>query len=394
MKPHPNFKGRIAVLFGGRSAEHEISVITALQAIDAMDLCRYSAIPIYLAPNGKWYTGDALLDKTFYRDLTQNLSKVQEVTLLPDPSIRGFVPRAKDGTFYPPHAITIDACFLAFHGQYGEDGCVQGLLELADIPYTGCGVTASAVAMNKYQCKKFLETHGIPVLPSVRVTKAEALQSLVNVKNKILNTSGLSQYPLFVKPNHLGSSIGIAIAHDDQTLEAALAKGFQYDDEVIVEPCITNLMEVNVAVLDGEPPIASVVEIPISTGAALTYEDKYLRGGNKSGEQGMASLTRVIDPADLDPNFKKRVIDYALTSFSLLGCSGVARFDFIYDKTFEKLYFNELNPIPGSLSFYLWEKSHPQLLYTEVIDRLLKRAFQVSSQRLSLQKNIGFKALV
>jgi D-alanine-D-alanine ligase len=384
----------VAVLFGGRSAEHEISIITALQAISAIDTLRYDVLPIYVHPNGKWYLGDALLEKSFYRGLPDNLSKVQEVTLLPDPSIGGVVPVSK-GTLSFKDVYPIDIYFMSFHGQYGEDGCVQGLLEMADTAYTGGGVLASSVAMNKYQCKMFLKEHGIPVLPGVLVTHKQVLNSLTDTQKRILATPGLEQFPLFVKPCNLGSSIGISVANDLPSLNAALAKVFRYDSEAIVEPCVTHLLEINIAVLDADPPIASVVEIPMASGQALTYEDKYLRGGKtKGGSDGMASLTRVIDPKDLDPTIKKNVIDYALKSFSLLGCSGIGRFDFIVDTSTGKLYFNELNSIPGSLAFYLWEKCTPPLFYTEILNRIFTRAQQRKTERAYLQRDIGFKALI
>ncbi len=207
---------------------------------------------------------------------------------------------------------------------------------------------------------------------------------------------GLQHFPLFVKPCHLGSSIGISIANDLPSLNAALAKVFRYDDEAIIEPCVTKLLEINVAVMDGEPPLASVVEIPIASEQALTYEDKYLRNNSKvsGGSQGMAGLTRLIDPKDLDPAIKQKVTDYALKAFQLLGCSGVGRFDFIFDLSSNQLYFNELNPIPGSLSYYLWEKSQPPLLYTELIHRLIANAQCRKAQRLALQRDLGFKALL
>ncbi len=385
----------IAVVFGGRSSEHEISIITALQAISALDTLRYRVVPIYIDFTGKWFTGDVLLNKDFYKGLPGNLSKATPVALLPDPNVKGIVPISSKGTLSLKDALPIDVYFLTFHGQYGEDGCVQGALEMADAAYTGCGVMASAAAMNKYLCKLFLQGHGIPVLPSVIIRRHEPIHDLRAVQQKIMSHAGLERFPLFVKPCHLGSSIGISIAHDIPSLNAALANVFRYDDEAIIEPCVTKILEINVAVLDGNPPIASVVEIPISSGQALTYEDKYMRGGSKTSDasQGMAGLTRIIDPKDLSPDIKKQVIDDSLKSFSLLGCSGTGRFDFIYDMDQKKLYFNELNPIPGSLAFYLWEKSHPSLLYTEVLDRLISQAQQRKSQRLALQRDVGFKAL-
>ncbi len=390
----------MAVLFGGRSSEHEISVITALQAIQAMDPVRYAITPVYISTTGKWYTGAPLLDKSFYRKLPAAFSQVTEVTLLPDPTYKGLLPitagRSNKQAAKFQDIIPIDICFLAFHGQFGEDGCMQGLLELADIPYTGCAVTASAIAMHKYHCKVFLQAHGIPTLPSLTVAREKAAANLSQTCADIMQTAGLAKFPLFIKPCHLGSSIGISMAHDIATLHAGLAKAFIYDDEAIIEPYIGNLMEINVAVLDGTPPIASVVEIPRASGVTLTYEDKYLRGGKKTGGasvQGMASLTRDINPAHLDPAIKNQVIEYALKSFELLKCRGVSRFDFMVDKSTGKLYFNELNIIPGSLAFYLWEQSTPPLLYTEVINRLLERAKHHKSQQLALQRTIGFKAL-
>jgi D-alanine-D-alanine ligase len=389
-----NNKETVAVLFGGLSAEHEISIITALQAIHAMDFSRYKMVPVYISTNGKWYTGDALLDKTFYRNFSENIKKVQEVTLLPDPAIGGLTVFPRKGEKI--ENIPVDIYFLAFHGQYGEDGCVQGLLELADAVYTGCGVIASAVAMHKYLCKMYLQAHGIPVLPAALVRREKAANVLTEVRSQIRKVPGLENFPLFVKPCHLGSSVGLSLATDERTLNAALAKAFKYDDEAIVEPYVEDLLEINVAVLDGDPPIASVVEVPLaSSGHTLTYEDKYMRGSKASAEtkEGMASLSRIIDPKHLDPVLKQQVSDYAIQGFSLLNCSGVGRFDFMYDRKTECLYFNELNPIPGSLAYYLWEKSHPRLIYTEMIERIFKRAKERKHQKLALQKDIGFKVL-
>lgn len=384
----------VAVLFGGRSAEHEISIITALQAITALDTLHYRPLPVYVHPNGKWYQGEALLDKNFYKGMPETLSRVQEVVQLPDPAVGGLLPVSAEGTFSFKNRIPIDVYFMAFHGQFGEDGCVQGLLELADAAYTGCEVLPSALAMHKYHCKNLLQAHGIPVLPAAHILRTTAQQNLSDIITQIEKSPGLERYPLFVKPCNLGSSIGIDIANDAQGLCAALAKAFRYDDEALVEPCITNLMEINVAVVEGDPPQASVVEIPVATSQALTYEDKYLRGESKTGvSQGMASLSRHIDPKDLDPQIKDQVTNYALAAYQILGCAGVSRFDFIQDKATKKIYFNELNPIPGSFSFYLWEKCSPPILYTDVLDRLIRSAAQRKAARLSLQHNIGFKAL-
>lgn len=376
MKPNPTSK-RVAVLYGGRSAEHEISILSALQAISALDSLRYDIEPVYLHPSGKFYVGKPLLNQKFYREFDPK--QLQELTLLPDPASQGFL-NLKTQKLFP-----VDIYFLCFHGQYGEDGCIQGLLEMKQAPYTGCNLMASSLAMNKYFCKLVLKAHDIPTLPHVLVKKKEAL--------KAFKTAFPLPYPLFVKPCHLGSSIGISRADDEFTLKAALAKVFFYDDEALIEPCLTNLMEINISVLDGDPPVASVLEMPVSSSGVLSYEDKYLREGSKvASSQGMASLTRVIDP-EIDPELKKTITRFALEAFSLLGCSGVVRFDFMVDLNTLQIYFNELNPIPGSLAFYLWEKSDPPLLYTEVLNQLLEQALAKRELRLSLKQNLDFKAL-
>ena len=383
-------KKAVAVLYGGRSVEHEISVITALQLIEAMDSTRYDPIPVYLCQEGPWYTGEALLDRSTYLNLSSCRSQLQEVTILPKPGTGGLY------ALETQQSIPVDVCIMAFHGQYGEDGCVQGLLELADLPYTGCGVLSSALCMHKAHAKMLARDQGISVLPFTLVHRDDARHQLAQERTRIRSTAGLEQFPLFVKPCHLGSSIGISTAHDVMELDVALAKVFQYDELAIVEPCVTELMEVNVSVLGGHPPKASVVEIPVASGELLSFEDKYLRdGGKKSGgsSAGMASLTRVIDPQDLDPSIKEQAIADALRIFRLLECDGVARLDFIYDLAKEQLYFNEINPIPGSFSFYLWDKSHPQRLYTELIDELIALAEARYARSGQSEQNCGFKAL-
>jgi D-alanine-D-alanine ligase len=394
-------KPSVAVLFGGRSAEHEISVITALQAIQAMDPYRYTIIPVYIAQNGRWFTGERLMDRFFYQTFDATSPQLEEVALLPHPTRQGLVCLEK-GRF-TQKCIPIDICFLAFHGQQGEDGCIQGLLELADIPYTGCGVVSSAMAMHKHYCKVLLHSLGIPVLPGICVRKREAQKQFSEVCQHIIEKPGLGSFPLFVKPCNLGSSIGIALAKDIQMLHGALAYAFQYDDEVLVEPYVEERTEMNISVLEGDPPIASVIEIPLSQSGsmALSYADKYLRKGSKtkqettdsSSSQGMANLSRIINPKTVSEALKKRITQYAIEAFTFLECAGVSRFDFIFDNRTEQLYFNELNPNPGSLAYYLWEHSTPTLLYTELLERLLKGAEQRKVRTSTLQRNLRFKAL-
>ncbi len=399
----------IAVMFGGRSVEHEISIITGLQLIKAMDVVKYNPLPVYIAPSGKWYAGNALLNREFYKRMPASLTEVDEVTLLPQPDVGGLtVLRPGQGSDFSLETGTdrrilpVDVFFVSFHGTFGEDGCIQGVLEMAEVPYTGCGVLSAAVGMSKYHCKKLLESHGIPVLPGVVVNRESIEVNLGNnlpqVREQIMSSPGLEKFPLFVKPVNLGSSIGISKAKDKAGLDAALMQVFKYDYSAIVEPCLDNKMEINVSVLDDTEPIASVLEIPVSsTGDELTYEDKYMRGGgSKKGapqSQGMAGLTRVIDPQDMNQEMKDAAQDYARRAFKALGCAGVARIDFMVDLNNNQLYFNEINTLPGSLAFYLWMNSHPPIFYTDMLTHIIERAELRSHRRSSLSREIGFKAL-
>jgi D-alanine-D-alanine ligase len=397
-------KIRIAVLFGGRSVEHEISVISALQLMLAIDTERYEVTPVYIAPNGVWYTGRELLERSFYKNVPAALGTLQEVTLLPRPGVGGLTLVGRPtGSLLSTlmgepaqNIIPIDCILPVFHGQYGEDGCMQGLFELAGIPYTGSNVTSSAITMNKYICKMYLQAHGVPVLPALVILRDDAREGISEVCRWVVEQEHFTTFPLFVKPCNLGSSIGVSRVSSVEELPAALAKVFRYDTAALIEPCVTEIMEVNVSVrsVDGHAE-ASVVEIPVSQSGVLSYEEKYLRdGGKKSGQsQGMASLTRVIDPKDLDSSIRDAVIRYGQHSFSLLGCSGVARLDFIVDLASGQVFFNELNAFPGSCAFYLWAKSDPRVLYTKLIDDMIASAFTSFANNASLERNIGLKAL-
>jgi D-alanine-D-alanine ligase len=386
-------KKKLAVLFGGRSVEHEISVITAIQLMNVIDVTQYEIIPVYIAQTGRWYVGDNLLDKNFYRRLPNSLTEATEVALLPIAGSKGlnYLHNRQD------QILPIDIYFLAFHGTFGEDGCIQGMLEMADATYTGCGVLPAALGMNKYQCKMMLKAAGIPVLPAALVDRRDAQKSLEAVRAQIFATPGLEQLPLFVKPCNLGSSIGIGVAKDEQTLNACLVNTFRYDSHAIVEPCVKEIVEINISVLEDEIT-ASVIEMPVSLSGVLTFEEKYLRddGGKKTGgneSQGMASLSRIIDPPDLDPALKQAALDYAKKAFKVLGCSGVSRIDFIIDASCDQLYFNEINTLPGSLSFYLWVKSNPPLVYTELLNRIIRQAEKRQVTKLALKRQQGMRAL-
>lgn len=388
---------RIALFFGGQSVEHEISIITALQAFDALDTSKYEVIPVYLSPKGAWYTGAPLFKKSTYSSLKKHVEDgtLSEVTILPHNSAgKGLWLLKKQ------QLLSVDACLLCFHGSHGENGCIQGLLELAGLPYTGFGVLASAVAMHKPSCKALAKSAGIPVLPSISLRIEEVRPSLERAIENVLATPGLNRFPLFVKPANLGSSIAIAKVEDKDALGRALANLFLYDYEALIEPCVEQLMEVNISVLSTPRGIqTSVTEVPVAQDGVLSYEDKYLRKGDKFGGSagGMASLTRMIDPKDLASSIKEEAADYARRLVGLLDGNGVVRIDFIYDLKEPRLYFNELNSIPGSLSYYLWEKTphqgQPHFLYTDLLDELIEGAITRAQRTACLKSDIGFLAL-
>lgn len=393
-------KKTVAVLFGGRSLEHEISVITAQQAMEALDPEKYEVLPVYIAQDGAWYLGDALRYREFYKNLPYNFREVQKVRFIPEPKEGGLFKVKKGilGTTY--ESVAVDVYMPIFHGQYGEDGCVQGLFEMSEVAYTGARLLSSAIAMDKEVCKKYLSYFGVPSLPSVKVSKTDFRNSSEKAISEIEQSSGLENYPLFVKPLHLGSSVGVSKASNKSELLAGLMKVFQYDAEAIVEPCISKLMEINVSVIEnGLIEDVSVVEIPVTDGAFLSYDDKYLRGGKGKGPKvagssgGMADLTRVVNPQDLAPQYKEEVPKLARKAYRALSCTGVVRFDFNVDLDSGKLYFNELNPLPGSLSFYLWDKTTPQLLLSDILDRVIDGALLRLSEKNSLSTDFGFKAL-
>ena len=277
-------KKNIAILFGGRSVEHEISMITGIQLIEAIDRELYNPIPVYIAHSGKWYTGNQLLDKEFYRGLPNCLEKLDEVTLIPNPAAGGLtiLKSANSSSLSSllgkkEKVLPVDVYIPAFHGPYGEDGCIQGLFEMADAAYAGSDVLASSVAMDKSVCKSVAAQNDIPVLPYVLISKNEFQASVSETRSRIMGTKGLEEFPLFIKPVHLGSSIGISKAKNEQELDAGLAQVFLYDDTAIIEPCIVDIMEINISVLDTiQKRIASVTEIPVGTEGVLSYEDKYL----------------------------------------------------------------------------------------------------------------------
>jgi D-alanine-D-alanine ligase len=370
-------KIRVGVVFGSRSVEHEVSVITGQQVIAALDKARYDVVPIYITKAGVWYTGEKLLDVANFKDDKAVLVGCDPVYLAPDPTVGGLIVRReeKGGLFKrsrEPEVLPLDVLFPTVHGTYGEDGTLQGLFELAGIPYVGSGVLGSAVGMDKILMKSVFRDHGLPVVKYYATTRRAWENAPGETISAIEQELG---YPVFVKPANLGSSVGITQAKDREELSQALEVAAHYDRRLLIEAAVPNVIEINCSVLGFQEPQASVCEQPIPWKDFLSYEDKYMRGGKTSGMKG---LSRKI-PAPISDELTKRVQQLAVQSFEMLDCRGVARIDFLLDTKTETLYINEINTLPGSISFYLWEPLGMSI--SALADKLIQLAFEAHQER-------------
>ncbi|MHB8717433.1 MAG: D-alanine--D-alanine ligase [Candidatus Dormibacteria bacterium] len=355
---------RVACIFGGRSVEHEVSVITAHQVMAALS-ARHVPVPVYIAKDGRWFCGEALRDLGAFADGVRLLASCTEVTPLLDPR-DGRVSLqpvgARRGVFgRGVEVVTADVAMPLVHGSGGEDGTLQGVLEMAGVAYTGSDVAACAVAMDKRRAKQAFRAAGLPVLDDVLVTRSlwEA-----DREGCITAVRRLAGGPWFVKPLTLGSSIGVARAVSDSELAEALAVALTYDDRCLVEVAQENIVEVNCGVLgDGEDLRASLLEQPLSRGL-LTYDQKYRGGASK----GMKSARRLI-PAPLEERLTARITGAAMAAFTAVGASGVARVDVMLDPAAESFVVNEINVLPGSLSFYLFEPAG--VSFVDLLDEML-----------------------
>lgn len=362
-------KTRVAMLFGGKSVEHEVSVITGIQAIMNMDTDKYEVIPVYMTKENEMYVGDAVGDIEQYKNIDELLKKSQRVIMLNENGKVQLVsyPLKKFGK---NTVIEIDVAFPVVHGTNVEDGALQGFLKTVGIPFVGCDVTASAIGMDKYIMKAVLRESDVPVLDAQLFTLSEYAQ-IDALLDKVENTLG---YPVIVKPVNLGSSVGISVAKNRVELANSVDDAFKYASKVLVEHAITNLREINCAVLgDENEASASECEEPLHTKDILSYEDKYVNNAKGSGSKGMASVSRKI-PAELSAEKREEIRELAVRAFKALGCNGVSRIDFMIDEDTGKLYFNEINTIPGSLAFYLWEPVG--VPYKELLDRMIQLAFK------------------
>lgn len=364
-------KIRTGVIFGGRSVEHEVSVISALQAMQSLDPSKYDAVAVYLTKDNDLYIGENIGNIEAYKDIPALLKMSQRVIPVKENGHYLLVPYPHKA--FGPRPLELDVVLPIVHGTNVEDGTLMGYLKTWGIPFAGCDVTAAAVGMDKYIMKTVFADNDIPVLPCRRYTTKDYrdIDSLTaDIEAKI-------GYPVIIKPVNSGSSVGISVAHDREGLLKSLDEAYTFANVVLAEHAITDLQEINCSVIgDMDEAKASLIEEPYHTDEILSYKDKYMSGGgNKNGgaSKGMASVSRRI-PAPISDEMTERVQSLAVKAFTCLGCNGVVRFDFMIDRTDGSLYLNEINTIPGSLSFYLWEPAG--VSYKELLDRLIDLAIK------------------
>jgi D-alanine-D-alanine ligase len=357
-------KLRVGVIFGGRSGEHEVSLVSAASVIKALDKEKYEVVPIGIAQSGRWLSSERALHLLKSKD---SLEHEPERFLVPEPNRQALMSANGENDNH------LDVVFPVVHGTYGEDGTLQGLLELANIPYVGAGVLGSSLGMDKIVQKQLYQQAGIPVARYLWFHSSECKSAS---KRTVSAIEKRLKYPVFTKPANTGSSVGISKAHDRKELLEFLAVAAEYDRKVIVEQGVKNVREIECAVLGNDDPAASVVGEIIPSNEFYDYDAKYVDGKSSS-----------VIPADLPKNVAKEVRQLAVKAFRVLDLSGMARVDFFTTKRNHAIYLNEVNTIPGftSISMYpkLWEATG--ISYAELLDRLIALAIERHREKNSLR---------
>lgn len=356
----------IGVFFGSRSPEHDISIITGQLIISGLKGLGYAVMPVYISKKGEWLLGEDF----------GNLKTFTDPSLFPSPhegragegyyldlvSSRGKIVFKKKGIF--GKEIVIDLAFPALHGSYGEDGTIQGLLEMLQVPYVGCDVASSALAMDKVLTKLLYKGSDIPTTKFLHFEAADWHKDQIKILSLIQSNS---RWPVFVKPSRLGSSIGMAKARSRQELEFAVEVALHYDSKFLIEESVEDLMDVTCCVIGNENPTASLLQESVFAGSQyFSYEEKYLKEG---GAQLGKAADSIVIPARLEPKTTAEIRELAMLIYKIFGCSGIARIDFLYDKTAKKHYANEINPLPGTLYHHLWKASGLEL--PELLEKLI-----------------------
>lgn len=369
----------VGVVYGSRSVEHDVSVVTANQVMRALSSEKFDIVPLYITREGLWFTGEILHDLSVYKDedLLIRSRAISSVMFSPNPRHHGIIIDLQSRFFSRKVSKRLDVIFPAVHGSHGEDGTLQGLFELSDIPYVGCGVMASAIANDKLMTKLVLKANDIPVVRALAFDRQEWLDAPSNITEKVGSTL---RFPVFVKPVTLGSSIGVAKVDDAKNLGSYIDLAFNFDSRVLVEEAVVDAIEINCSVMgNGKNIRASVLEQPISWQQFLTYEEKYL-----SGTEGMKSAERII-PAPIEPTLANRIQELAVSAFKAIQGRGIARIDFLVRLGTGEVFLNEINTMPGSISFYLWH--HMGMSAADVVEELILLAQETSVIKRSNQYN-------
>ncbi len=389
-------KIKVGVIFGGETVEHEVSIISAVQAMENIDKEKYEIVPIYISKDRIWYTGKMLMDIDIYKNFDDLKKYAKRVVLTKTKD--GFYLQTTKGLFRK-NITDIDIAFPIVHGNNAEDGTIQGYLDSVGIPYVGSRVLGSALGQDKVVMKQIFKDMNLPIVDYIWFFDSEyAFDS-----EKVFEDVKKLGYPVIVKPATLGSSVGITYVKDENALANAIEEAMKYDVKVIVEHAVQNLIEVNCSVFGNySHQETSVIEEVTSDEEFLTYEDKYI-GGSKgklkgSHSKGMASASRII-PARISDDLTNKIKETSKEVFRALNLSGVCRIDYLIDKKTNKYYVNEPNTIPGSLSFYLWEPTGKK--YTQLLDEMItlaikdykNRSKKIYSFESNILANYGVKGL-
>jgi len=384
-------KRKIGVIFGGKSPEHEVSVITGLQVIENIDKENFDVLPIYVAKDGRWFSGPELLKIETYRNLGLIPDKATQEAVIPSDTEKSLMPVAKSSLnpFKKSESQSIDILLPTFHGGMGESGSFQGMFDIMNIPYVGPSVLGGALSMDKVVMKQLFLQNKLPITKYVWFSRS----TFEKDRNTVLNSIEKElSYPLFIKPSNGGSSIGTTKAHNKKELENAIEVANMFDRRFIVEESFENAQEVNISVIGnaGSELMVSVCEEVYASGEVLTYEDKYVGGGKKTGSsKGMASTKRKI-PAELPKDVEEKIQKLAKQAFEVLESNGVARVDFLVNKKSKDVVILEINNPPGSMAFYLWEASGMRFkeMLTKLIDLAVERFEDDTKNTKTFSSNI------
>ena len=376
-------KIKVGVIFGGETVEHEVSIISALQAIKNLNKDKYDIVPIYISKDRIWYTGNPLLEVEFFKDFNNNKKFVKKVVLVKKEN--GYYLQNTNGLFR--RDITdLDIILPVVHGNNVEDGTLAGYLDTVGIPYVGSHVLGAALGQDKVAMKQVMASDGIPIVPYTWFFDNEYIEDKEDILKKIKSIT----YPVVVKPATLGSSVGITLVHNDKEIESAIEEAIKYDNKIVVEHAISNLVEVNASVLGNyEYQKVSPLEEVMGLDEILSYADKYLSSSKtkgSTGSKGMASTSRIV-PARISKKLTNDIQETSKKVFRLLNLSGVCRIDYLIDSKTEKYYVNEPNTIPGSLSFYLWKEAG--MSYSELLDEMISIA--IKEYKNKAKKTKSFK---